>query len=351
MTTLSFEASVADYLRSAPNRRGLTGRELVRQTLALARPDTVPFSSVIPLGGDFCEVRILERLRVLAAGPSRSAGEHYMDEWGVKLEVTGREWDHAVGSPLSDLDCLPAYVFPRNDPAERYAWALPYLRRAAAAGKFLVGRDPIMMAERLRLLAGFETMMIAHHTHLDALRKLVTTLTDMTVEVVEYWAELGCMDAFMTIQDWGLQDRLQIAPAVFREFYLPHYRRVAEVCHTHGLKYFWHCCGWIVDIIPDMIAIGVDAVQLDQPRLMGHQRLADEFGGRIAFWNAVDIQWLTQPGATRSEAELRAEVRWMVAPFQRFGGGLILRQYIAPESLQISPSVMEILCQAFVEYR
>jgi len=212
-------------------------------------------------------------------------------------------------------------------------------------------RNPIMMAERLRLLAGFETMMIAHHTHPDALRKLVAILTDMTVEVVEYCSGLGCLDAFMTIQDWGLQDRLQIPPTAFREFYLPHYRRVAEVCHAHGLKYFWHCCGWIVDIIPDMIAIGVDAVQLDQPQAMGHQRLADEFGGRIAFWNAVDIQWLTQPGTPRSEADLRTEVRRMVAPFQRFGGGFMLRQYIAPESLQIPPSVMEILYQAFVEYR
>jgi hypothetical protein len=29
-----------------------------------------------------------------------------------------------------------------------------------------------------------------------------------------------------------------------------------------------------MDMIPDMIEIGVDAVQLDQPRLMGHETLA-----------------------------------------------------------------------------
>ena len=40
-------------------------------------------------------------------------------------------------------------------------------------------------------------------------------------------------------------------------------------------------------------------------------RLAGSFGGRICFWNTVDIQWATSGPPT--EAELRAEVAAMVS--------------------------------------
>jgi hypothetical protein len=65
-----------------------------------------------------------------------------------------------------------------------------------------------------------------------------------------------------------------------------------------------------------MIEIGVDVVQLDQPRLMGHQKLADEFGGKICFWNTVDIQWSTSGGVTADD--LRAEVAEMVGALNRW---------------------------------
>ena len=346
----AFNEAVEEYLGKVPSASAMESREVVRRALEFAEPPRIPFSSVVPLSGDFCEVRILELLRADSSKKKRSKGDIYYDEWGVGLEVTGREWDQATDHPLKDLQTLNKYRFPGITPLERYDWYWPYLERAHEAGKYVVGRDPVMMFERLRMLCGFEEIMLAPYTHPQELRRLVDRLTEMTIDVVEYWAGTGRVDAFMTIQDWGLQTSLQMEPEMFRRFYKNRYVRVAAVCHQQGMHYIWHCCGWIMDIISDMIEIGVDAVQLDQPRLMGHRRLAERFGGKISFWNTVDIQWLTQPGLVLTDEQLQTEVREMIEPFRGFPGGLMLRQYIAPKTIGISEHALRVLHQAFGDY-
>jgi len=90
-----------------------------------------------------------------------------------------------------------------------------------------------------------------------------------------------------------------------------------------------------------------DVVQLDQPRLMGHQRLSDEFGGRICFWNTADIQWSTR--AEIADEQLHAEVCAMVRSFDRFGGGFMARQYPQPDDIELSQQRHEVIYRAFLE--
>ena len=113
------------------------------------------------------------------------------------------------------------------------------------------------------------------------------------------------------------------------------------------MHYIWHNCGYIVDMLPDMIDIGVDVIQLDQPRLMGHQQLADRFGGKICFWNTVDIQWSTQEGIT--DEDLRAEVADMIRIYHRSDGGFMARQYPQPWDIGLSNERHRVIYKAFME--
>ena len=99
-------------------------------------------------------------------------------------------------------------------------------------------------------------------------------------------------------------------------------------------------------MMEDMIEVGVDVVQLDQPRLMGHSRLADAFGGRICFWNTLDIQWATSGNV--SEAQIRSEIAEMMAAFNRFDGGIIARHYPQPGDIALSPEFQRVSYEAFM---
>ena len=346
------QAVVGALLAPAPTPDGITSREIVRRAIAFEHPPRVPYSFISPLQSDFFESAVLRAFGgpqgFRAKPPDAKLGDVYHDEWGIGWEVTTRSWDHAIEFPLADLSALDAFEFPDTGGAERYDWMEPHLARAREAGKYIVAFDPINLFEQIRSLMGFEEAMLAPFTQPDAFGELLGRLTDLAIEAMDHFARIGPADGFMTWQDFGLQTTLQMKPETFREVYLPHYARVIDAAHERGMHYIWHNCGQIFDMLPEMIEIGTDVVQLDQPRLMGHELLAERFGGKICFWNTVDIQWSAANGVT--DDAIRAEIREMMTAFDRFDGGLIARHYPQPGDIALPARFHEVSYEAFLEY-
>jgi uroporphyrinogen-III decarboxylase len=223
---------------------------------------------------------------------------------------------------------------------------VPYLAQANDAGKFVVAGDPILIFERLRALLGFEAIMLAPYTQPDGLHRLLDELSSRVIAVMDCYLSCGHIDAIMTWEDFGLQDRLQMSMTMFREFYKPYYTRIINAAHERGLAYIWHNCGYILEMIPDLIEMGVDVLQLDQARLMGYEQLAAVCGGKIAVWCPLDIQWATSRGVSRND--YADEVRRMVAAFTPYGGGFIARHYTRPLDVGLSKDDELLLYDAFM---
>ena len=104
-----------------------------------------------------------------------------------------------------------------------------------------------------------------------------------------------------------------------------------------------------MDMFPDMIEIGVDVVQLDQPRLMGHQKLIDMLAGKLCMWNTVDIQWSVLDEVT--DIEIRREVAEMVRIYavKKYHGGYIAKHYPQPWDINLSPWKQRLIHDAFME--
>jgi len=332
------------YLEAVPTPPGFTSREIVCRAIERDNPPRVPYSFVDPFESDIAEVSYLPLFSSVGYVPK---DEIKFDEWGVGWRGTGRFWGHADVTPLADLSALDSYRFPEVMTPEGWAHVAAFVAAANRSGKYVVGADPITSYERLRGLMGYENLMLAMYTDRQRFEVLLDKLTDMTMEVVRGYAALGGVHGFMTWEDWGLQTSLQIRPQQWRELFKPRYARIVKAAHEEGMHYLWHCCGYIVDMIPDMIEIGVDVLQLDQPRLMGVDRLANEFGGKICFWNTVDIQW--SPPNTVSLEEARAEAKHMVESFGRFDGGFIARQYPQPADIEMSHEKHRAIYEAFME--
>lgn len=108
-------------------------------------------------------------------------------------------------------------------------------------------------------------------------------------------------------EDMGAQDGLMFSPAHIREFLLPRMRRMVDLAHQAGAYVFHHNDGAVRDILPDLIAIGIDLLNPVQWRCRGMDRAAlkRDFGDRLAFHGAVDNQHTLVRGSVE---EVRQEV-------------------------------------------
>ena len=95
------------------------------------------------------------------------------------------------------------------------------------------------------------------------------------------YAEAG-VDGIMFCEDWGTQIGLMIHPRTWRKVFKPGFARLCQTAHDRQLHVLMHSCGKITDIIPDLVEVGINALQFDQPTLHGVDTLA-EFHGQMTF--------------------------------------------------------------------
>ena len=99
---------------------------------------------------------------------------------------------------------------------------------------------------------------------------------------------------------------------LIREFVFPGTRALVEQAKAYGLKVIHHSCGAIRDLIPDLAAMGVDAIHPIQALAAGMdaEGLAREFRGQVSFCGGVDAQNLlvhgTPDAVGRRVRELKA---------------------------------------------
>lgn len=325
---------------------GYTSKDLVVKALTFDNPPRMPFQFTTQ-PSDIAEVFNVNSFHPV--DKPTGLGETYVDEWGVTWEVTGNVWDHAIDGPLKNTTDLSEYTFPKYNFGTADPVTSALISTAREAGKYVLGINTINMFEHLRSLLGFEEHMMAPYTRPEFLKELVNKLVDLTLELIDGYELNGGLDGFMTIEDWGLQKGLQIDIKHFHEFYKPAYKRIIDHCHSKGIHFFWHCCGDIITLLPEMVELGVDAVQLDQPMLMGYENIIKATQGKLCCFNTVDIQWSVAENLTKEELE--AETKAMVDTYKEKQphGGFIMRHYPQPREIDLSEEREKIIANTFLE--
>ena len=170
--------------------------------------------------------------------------------------------------------------------------------------------------------------------------------------VEEYW-KCG-VHGLWFFDDWGTENALFLRPSVWREMFKPRYSRQFAMVHDMGMHVFFHSCGCIWDIIPDLIEAGVDVLNLEQPDVFtadgisGIDRLASCFGGKTTFCTNPDSQRILVDGTPK---EIEKEVKHIISTFSCFGGGLIGLADCGKDHHILPSENIEAMETAFVRYR
>ena len=127
--------------------------------------------------------------------------------------------------------------------------------------------------------------------------------------------------------DLGTQNSLLISPEMYREMIKPFQARLFKYIRDNypNIKIFYHSCGAISDLIPDLIEIGIHALNPIQLTATGMdpRKLKKEFGKEISFWGGGVATQGTLNSA--SVNRIKAMVNEMVEIFSP-GGGYVFTQ-------------------------
>ena len=116
--------------------------------------------------------------------------------------------------------------------------------------------------------------------------------------------------------------------------------------HEKGMYMVLHSCGYIVDILGDLIEIGLDAVHMDQQENMGLENLGKRFAGKLNFFAPVDIQHTM---LSENLEDIRAYCREMAKQFLTAKGGFIPRWYTDPEGVGHRRENIDAMCEEFLK--
>ncbi len=255
--------------------------------------------------------------------------ETWRDEWGVvRTKPAGAAWYDLAGSPLAgeiSAADLARYPWPNPDDPGRYRG----LRERVAALKqteyaVVLGLPPacVHISQYLR---GFEDWYLDAAADRRLFGATLDAVLDVTIPIVSQALDLvgDAVDVVAASDDLGTQGGLQVSPAVFREVIKPRLARFfAAVRARTAAPVYFHTCGSVYDIIPDLIEIGVDALNPVQVAAakMEPARLKREFGDRLSFWGAVDTQRVMPFG---TPDEVTAEVARRIRELGPGGGYVV----------------------------
>ncbi len=292
-----------------------TSRELVYKTLEFKNNDRVPRQvAYLP----WAEIHYSEQLQRIKRdfpddiqgvggyqkklpktyGDPYAIGE-YIDEWGCKFTNYQKGVIGEIKEPLvkgEDWEDSENVYIPEE---------LIYIDKEKI-NEFCSKSDKFVMAgacprpfERLQFIRGTEQLYIDLMFKPKGLYAFIEKMHHYYCRLLTAWAETD-VDALMFMDDWGSQNSLLINPRIWVEIFKPIYKDFVDIAHSHGKKIFMHSDGYILEIIPHLIDLGLDALN-SQIFCMGVEKLKP-FKGQLTFWGEIDRQNLL-PNGTLDEIE------------------------------------------------
>ena len=265
----------------------------------------------------------------------------WQDAWGtVWRRLRGYTSGEVLRPAIPDWDAWRTYELPPHADESHYETFAASVRERHPEEFVKAGGGGFF--QHMQHLRGPANLFADLAEDNEGVNELADRLVERNLYSIERYVKAG-VDCIACGDDWGAQDRLLIHPDMWRYFFKPRYARMFEVARDAGAHMWFHTDGWILEIIEDLIEIGVTVLN-PQHACMGTQRVAQIAGGRVCIRTDIDRQWVIPYG---TPDEVVAAVKEAIAAFGNFNGGVLLHGEVGQD---VPFENIEALYSAFYEY-
>jgi uroporphyrinogen decarboxylase len=226
-----------------------------------------------------------------------------IDEWGVWWKG-GRYFHFAhIESPLRNCSSIDEVKsFPKPDLLEPYR--IEGLRERVKLlhdEGFAVAASAGSVFEQSWYLRGIDVLMMDMIINPEIARYFFDLTSRYQRSLGEAFAAAG-VDIVMTGDDVANQRGLTMSVPMWKDYLQPHLvETVAAVKAVNpNAALFYHSCGKLDELIPNLIETGIDILNPIQPDCMDPAEVYSSFGCELTLWGTISVQ-KTMPFGTPEE--------------------------------------------------
>lgn len=260
----------------------------------------------------------------------------YFDSWGT----TAKNWKHASSTP----HWLARTV------VDRASWE-------AAKARMVMSRDRVDWAHLERYypvwrkqhswihgglwfgfdvtharVVGTEQLLVWMADDPDLVRDMFNTELTCSLQLLEMIWDAGyTFDAVSWPDDMGYRNGAFFSLGMYREILKPVQKRAVDWAHARGIKAHLHSCGNINALLPDLIEIGLDALNpLEVKAGMDPVHLKQTYGDRLVLHGGLNAMLWGDIDQTR------AEIRRLLPILKRGGGYIFQEDHSIPDNVSLA---------------
>lgn len=179
------------------------------------------------------------------------------------------------------------------------------------------------LSEQFSYLAmgGIDKFVYAVYRKPEFAKKVADRMAEVNIGIMEQFMKRG-VDVLGLCDDIAETKGPLFAPWIFKEYFFPHLRKVAEMAHQRGISVMKHSDGNLYPILDDLISLGIDGLHPIEPGAMDLSDVKKRYGNRLFLRGNVDCMNVLPYG---SEEDVRKDVRRCIDAAAK-GGGFILAE-------------------------
>lgn len=252
--------------------------------------------------------------------------------WGVKR--AGYYYGMSVSHPMAAFDSVlqvENYNFPNPDD---FDVKISQVQKDWAKNHCLIGGTWAPFFHDSIELVGMEKFFVDMYVNPVMAQTVIEKCFEFYFELDRRMFEQhgDIIDMYFIGNDFGSQRQLLMPPDMWRKFYKPYLKRLIEQARSYGCVTATHSCGSIRSIIPDLLEIGVDAINPIQINAdnMNPIELIKEFGADTVFFGGIDENNIL---LNCSVEKVREETRRIIDILGKHGKYIVAasHDYLLPE--------------------
>jgi uroporphyrinogen decarboxylase len=255
--------------------------------------------------------------------------------WGATL----KNWKHAASTPE-----FLAFTI-----VDRASWAAAKARMQPTRDRidwaYLQANYPKWQAEGYWIQAGLWFGFDVTHSWIVGTERVLQALMEdpewcqeifsheLEVQLAlldQVWDAGYRFDSVMWPDDMGYKGTQFFSLRMYRELVKPYHQRAIAWAHAKGIKAHLHSCGNINPFVPELIGIGLDALNpLEVKAGMDPVALKQQFGDKLVFHGGINAVLWDQP------EQIAAEMERVVPAMKERGGYIFSSDHSVPSSVSL----------------